>query len=57
MDRLGRTERRQACAGTGKQHTIVPIAADLDGSRSVPTFTAAQRFGKTILKRRFASMS
>ena len=46
-----------ATAGTGKQHTIVPIAADLDGSRSVPTFTAAQRFGKTILKRRFASMA
>lgn len=45
-----------AAAGTGYQHTITPIDGDLDFSRSNPSFTAAQRFGKTVLKRRFASM-
>jgi hypothetical protein len=43
-------------AGTGFQHTITPILGDLDISRSVPSFTAAQRYGLTVLKRRFASM-
>lgn len=43
-------------AGTGYQHTITPIPWDLDESRSLPSFTAAQRFGQTVLKRRFASM-
>ncbi|MFA5423038.1 MAG: hypothetical protein WC374_04205 [Phycisphaerae bacterium] len=42
--------------GAGKKHTITPIDGDLDASRSLPSFTAAQRYGKTILKRRFASM-
>ena len=45
-----------AAAGTGWEHTITPIADDEDASRSLPCFTAAQRFGKTVLKRRFASM-
>jgi hypothetical protein len=45
-----------AAAGTGYQHSITPIADDEDESRSLPSFTAAQRFGKTVLKRRFASM-
>ena len=46
-----------AGAGTGGyQHTITPIDGDLDEDRSLPSFTAAQRFGKTVLKRRFASM-
>jgi len=44
-----------AAAGTGYKHTITPIAGELDGSRSIPSFTAAQRFGKTVMKRRFAS--
>ena len=45
-----------AAAGTGFQHTITPIAGDLDNNRSNPSFTAAQRYGDTVLKRRFASM-
>jgi hypothetical protein len=45
-----------AAAGTGYQHTITPIAGDLDADRSNPSFTAAMRFGSTVLKRRFASM-
>ena len=45
-----------AAAGTGYEHTITPIADDEDGARSVPSFTAAQRYGSTVLKRRFASM-
>ena len=43
-------------AGSGYQHTITPIDGDLDEDRSLPSFTAAQRYGKTVLKRRFASM-
>lgn len=43
-------------AGSGYEHTITPIDGDLDGDRSNPSFTAGQRFGKTVLKRRFASM-
>jgi len=43
-------------AGSGYQHTITPIDGDLDDDRSLPSFTAAQRYGKTVLKRRFASM-
>jgi hypothetical protein len=45
-----------AAAGSGYQHTITPIDGDLDEDRSLPSFTAAQRYGKTVLKRRFASM-
>ncbi len=45
-----------AAAGAGHEHTITPIDGDLDAARSVPSFTAGQRFGKTVLKRRFASM-
>lgn len=43
-------------AGTGYLHTITPIAGELDADRSNPSFTAMQRYGKTILKRRFMSM-
>jgi hypothetical protein len=46
-----------AAAGDGYEHTITPIAGDLDGSRSNPTFTAGQALGKTIFKRRFASLA
>lgn len=45
-----------AAAGSGYAHTITPIANDLDASRSVPSFTGAQRLGATVLKRRFGSM-
>lgn len=45
-----------AAAGTGYQHTITPISGDVDAQRSVPSFTAAQRYGLTVLKRQFASM-
>lgn len=43
-------------AGTGYEHTITPIDGDVDAYRGVPSFTAAMRLGKTVLKRRFASM-
>ena len=42
-------------AGSGYLHTITPIDGDVDQARSNPSFTAAQRIGKTIVKRRFAS--
>ncbi|MCX5824433.1 MAG: hypothetical protein NTY86_13240 [Deltaproteobacteria bacterium] len=45
-----------AAAGSGYQHTITPIDGDLDGDRSMPSFTAAQRYGDIVLRRRFASM-
>lgn len=45
-----------AAAGDGYTHTFTPIANDVDADRSNESFTLAQRFGSTILKRRFASM-
>jgi hypothetical protein len=45
-----------AAAGAGYKHTITPIDGDLDDDRSLPSFTAAQRYGETVLRRRFASM-
>lgn len=45
-----------AAAGTGYEHSITPIAGDLDGSRDNPSFTAAQKFGETVETRRYASM-
>lgn len=45
-----------AAAGSGYEHTITPIDGDLDDDRSLPSFTAAQRFGDNVLRRRFASM-
>lgn len=42
-------------AGSGYLHTITPIAGDVDLDRSNPSFTGAQRVGKTINKRRLAS--
>jgi hypothetical protein len=44
-----------AAAGDGYKHTISPIDGDLDEDRSLPSFSAAQRYGKTVLKRLFAS--
>jgi len=43
-------------AGTGYEHTFRPIDGEQDDDRSNPSFTAAQRYGKTVLKRRYASM-
>lgn len=43
-------------AGTGFLKTIIPIDGDLETARSLPSFTGAQRMGKTIVKERFASM-
>jgi hypothetical protein len=51
---LGRCQ--SAAAGDGYQHTITPIPEDLDAQRSNPSFTAAMRYGKTVMKRRFLSM-
>ena len=46
-----------AAAGSlGKQHTITPLAGDVDATRSNPSFTATMRYGDQVLKRRFASM-
>lgn len=42
-------------AGSGYQHTITPIDGDVDIARSNPSFTAGQRVGKTINKRRLGS--
>lgn len=46
-----------SAAGSGYEHVIKPLAGDLDAARSLPTFTAAQRYGKTVLKRLFASLA
>jgi hypothetical protein len=51
---LGQCESAAAGA-TGYKHTITPINFDLDTARSNPSFTAAMRYGKQVLKRRFAS--
>jgi len=45
-----------AAAGAGYEHTITPIDGDLAVNCSNPSFTLAQRLGKTILKRLFATM-
>jgi len=45
-----------AAAGSGYKKTITPIDGDLETERSLPSFTAAQRMGKTIAKERFCSM-
>lgn len=45
-----------AAGSTGYKHTIRPIAFDLDGNRSCPSFTAVQRLGNQVLKERFPSM-
>lgn len=45
-----------ASAGSGYTKTITPIDGDIETERSLPSFTAAQRMGKTIAKERFYSM-
>jgi len=45
-----------ASAGTGGfRHTILPQSGEVDAARSNPSFTAAMRFGRQVMKRRFAS--
>jgi hypothetical protein len=39
----------------GYRHTIRPISGEVDEARSNPSFTAAMRFGRQVLTRRFAS--
>jgi hypothetical protein len=39
----------------GYRHAIRPLAGEVDGARSNPSFTAAMRFGRQVLKKRFAS--
>lgn len=53
---FGLGEVATVAAGTGYAHTITPIANDLDAARSNPSFTAAMRWGSTVVKRQFASM-
>ena len=45
-----------SAAGSGYQHVITPLDGEVDLSRSLPSFTAAQRLGKTVSKHLFASM-
>lgn len=40
---------------TGYRHTLRPLSGEVDSARSNPSFTAAMRFGRQVLKRRFAS--
>ena len=50
---LGQVET--AALGSGFRHLIRPRSGEVDGARSNPSFTAAMRFGRQVLKRRFAS--
>lgn len=40
---------------SGYRHLIQPRSGEVDAARSNPSFTAAMRFGRQVLKRRFAS--
>jgi hypothetical protein len=40
---------------SGYRHTILPQSGEVDTARSNPSFTAAMRFGRQVMKRRFAS--
>ena len=40
---------------SGYRHVIQPRSGEVDTARSNPSFTAAMRFGRQVLKRRFAS--
>lgn len=51
---LGQVETGSVGSG-GYRHTIRPLSGEVDGARSNPSFTAAMRFGRQVLKRRFAS--
>jgi hypothetical protein len=51
---LGAVQTDPAGAGAYR-HTIRPRSGEVDAARSNPSFTAAMRFGRQVLKRRFAS--
>jgi hypothetical protein len=51
---LGQVETESAGA-SGYRHTIQPRSGEVDVARSNPSFTAAMRFGRQVMKRRFAS--
>ncbi len=52
----GLGEVQTAPAGvSGFRHTIRPRSGEVDAARSNPSFTAAMRFGRQVMKRRFAS--
>lgn len=40
---------------SGYRHSITPLSGEVDECRSNPSFTAAMRFGRQVLKKRFAS--
>jgi hypothetical protein len=40
---------------SGHRHVIQPRSGEVDVARSNPSFTAAMRFGRQVMKRRFAS--
>ncbi len=44
-----------AVGAGGYRHTVTPRSGEVDECRSNPSFTAAMRFGRQVLKRRFAS--
>ena len=53
---LGQCSSSDVAGSTGgRKHVFTPLEGYLDGARGLPSFTAAQRYGKTILKRRIAS--
>jgi hypothetical protein len=51
---LGQVQTSSAGA-SGYRHTILPRSGEVDAARSNPSFTAAMRFGRQVMKRRFAS--
>lgn len=51
---LGEVETA-AMGNGGFRHTIRPRSGEVDVARSNPSFTAAMRFGRQVMKRRFAS--
>ncbi len=51
---LGQVETTSQGTG-GFRHVIRPRSGEVDVARSNPSFTAAMRFGRQVLKRRFAS--
>jgi hypothetical protein len=51
---LGQVETT-AVGASGYRHILSPRSGEVDAARSNPSFTAAMRFGRQVLKRRFAS--
>jgi hypothetical protein len=51
---LGQVETT-AVGASGYRHIVSPRSGEVDAARSNPSFTAAMRFGRQVLKRRFAS--